>query len=93
MFIVLLFAGEFHQLVQQNYIKGMFVFNHSLQDIFQANSYHSMLLCADALGFVVTKPPICLVILEVYFEGSVQERHNSIANALELHLFCTDPSI
>ena len=26
-------------------------------------------------------------------EGLVQERHNSIANALELHLSCTNPSI
>ena len=28
-----------------------------------------------------------------YFEGLVQERHNSIANALELRLSCTNPSI
>ena len=29
----------------------------------------------------------------LYLNGSVQERHNSIANALELHLSCTNPSI
>ena len=28
-----------------------------------------------------------------YFDGLLQERRNSIANALELHLSCTDPSI
>ena len=28
-----------------------------------------------------------------HFDGSVQERRNSIANALELHLSCTNPSI
>ena len=28
-----------------------------------------------------------------YFDGLKQERRNSIANALELHLSCTDPSI
>ena len=28
-----------------------------------------------------------------YFNGLAQERHNSIANALELHLSCTNPSI
>ena len=29
----------------------------------------------------------------LYIEGSMQERCNSIANALELHLSCTNPSI
>ena len=29
----------------------------------------------------------------VYIDGLVQERRNSIANALELHLSCTNPSI
>ena len=28
-----------------------------------------------------------------YFDGLVQERHNSSALAMELHLFCTNPSI
>ena len=28
-----------------------------------------------------------------HFDGLVQERRNSIANALELRLSCTDPSI
>ena len=28
-----------------------------------------------------------------YFDGLMQERCNSIANALELHLSCTNPSI
>ena len=28
-----------------------------------------------------------------YFNGLVQERRNSIANAIELHLYCTNPSI
>ena len=30
---------------------------------------------------------------ETYIDGLVQERHNSIANALELRLSCTNPSI
>ena len=30
--------------------------------------------------------------LGTYFNGLVQERCNSIANALELHLSCTNPS-
>ena len=29
----------------------------------------------------------------LYFDGLVQERRNSIANALELHLSCTNPMI
>ena len=29
----------------------------------------------------------------VHIDGLVQERRNSIANALELRLSCTDPSI
>ena len=28
-----------------------------------------------------------------YFDGLVQERRNSIANAPELHLYCTNPLI
>ena len=28
-----------------------------------------------------------------HVDGLVQERHNSIANALELHLSCTNPSM
>ena len=28
-----------------------------------------------------------------HFDGLVQERHNSIANTLELRLSCTNPSI
>ena len=31
--------------------------------------------------------PIC----HIYIDGLVQERRNSIANALELRLSCTDP--
>ena len=30
---------------------------------------------------------------EMHIDGLVQERLNSIANSLELHLFCTNPSI
>ena len=33
------------------------------------------------------------LILLNHIDGFVQERHNSIANALELHLSCTNPSI
>ena len=36
----------------------------------------------------------CILIFEeMYVEGFVQERRNSIANALELHLSCTNPSM
>ena len=31
--------------------------------------------------------------LKFHVDGFVQERHNSIANALEIHLFCTNPSM
>ena len=31
-------------------------------------------------------------ILYLDIDALVQERHNSIANALELHFFCTNPS-
>ena len=34
-----------------------------------------------------------IIIIEEHFDGSVQERHNSIANTLELCLSCTNPSI
>ena len=30
---------------------------------------------------------------QAYIDGLVQERRNSIANALELHLSCTNPSM
>ena len=33
-----------------------------------------------------------LQVLNLQVDGLVQERHNSIANALELHLSCTNPS-
>ena len=35
----------------------------------------------------------CLDIDWVYIDGLMQERRNSIANALELRLSCTNPSI
>ena len=42
------------------------------------------------------KPSINLAyvfsVLTPYYDGLVQERHNSIANALELRLSCTNPS-
>ena len=31
--------------------------------------------------------------MEYHIDGLVQERHNPIANALELRLSCTNPSI
>ena len=31
--------------------------------------------------------------LSHHYDGSMQKRHNSIANALELHLFCIEPWI
>ena len=35
----------------------------------------------------------CEAYLWVYVDGLVQERRNSIANALELRLSCTNPSM
>ena len=32
-----------------------------------------------------------IMVLTVQVDGKVQERQNSIANALELHLSCTNP--
>ena len=37
--------------------------------------------------------PWCLVWHRIYIDGLVQERCNSIANALEFHLSCCNPSI
>ena len=34
-----------------------------------------------------------VMVCNVHVDGLVQERHNSIANALELHLSCTNPSM
>ena len=34
-----------------------------------------------------------LVQYNEYFDGLMQKRHNSIANALKLHPFCIKPSI
>ena len=42
----------------------------------------------------ITKPllaPKKAQFIDVYIDGLVQERHNSIADALELHLSCTNP--
>ena len=47
----------------------------------KAKSNQAFTTCACFMGYVV-----CI-------EGLVQERRNSIANALELHLSCTNPSI
>ena len=33
------------------------------------------------------------ITLDEYIDGLVQERHNTIANALELRLSCTNPSM
>ena len=38
-------------------------------------------------------PRACCLILKTYIDGLVQERCNSIANALELHLSCANPLI
>ena len=37
--------------------------------------------------------PMMTLLTEENIDGSVQERCNSIANALELHFSCTNPSI
>ena len=34
-----------------------------------------------------------IINFEFHIDGLVQERHNSIANALEMRLSCTNPSI
>ena len=33
------------------------------------------------------------MLIDLHFDGLVQKRRNSIADALELHLSCTNPSI
>ena len=41
-----------------------------------------------------TRDPLFVVAgARVYIDGLVQERRNSIAKALDLHLSCTNPSI
>ena len=38
-------------------------------------------------------PWATIKVMALHFHGLVQERRNSIANALELHLSCINPSI
>ena len=42
---------------------------------------------------LVKCPPVHVTKSIPYFDGLVQERRNSIANALELRLSCTNPSM
>ena len=42
---------------------------------------------------VVVYEVISFLLIQEYFDGLVQERRNSIANALELRLSCTNPLI
>ena len=42
---------------------------------------------------VVVYEVISFLLIQEYFDGLVQERRNSIANALELRLSCTNPPI
>ena len=47
-----------------------------------------IVVCKVVMSRSVSQP-----ILKIHFDGLVQERRNSIANALELHLSCTKPSL
>ena len=50
--------------------------------------------CMDPSKFMKTKDNLFLSVMSVlHINGLVQERCNSIANALELHLSCAHPSI
>ena len=57
--------------------------------IFQENLVNTV--TADALALLVTHQ--AALVLTLYIDGLVQERRNSIANALELRLSCTNPSM
>ena len=60
-----------------------------------------MVLCAGDIlvisGFLVQRAinmnSVSMSLCHLYIDGLVQERHNSIANALELRLSCINPSI
>ena len=54
--------------------------------IFIEESEFENVVCENVSHFVSAS--VCW-----YINGLVQERHNSIANALELRLSCTNPSI
>ena len=59
---------------------------HCVSDV----TMHSFL--ADACIMVNRKVKVDFA-RDIYIDGLVQERRNSIANALELRLSCTNPSI
>ena len=44
-------------------------------------------------GIPLLCDPITTSVVEAYIDGLIQERCNYIANALELNLSCTNPSI
>ena len=51
-------------------------------------------LCPCRLASQSASRSVCLLgRISEHIDGSMQERHNSIANALELHLSCINPSI
>ena len=52
-----------------------------------------MLLCFPSTTVVTGVIGWIQDIVMEHIDGLVQERRNSIANALELHLSCTNPSI
>ena len=57
-----------------------------------SDQWHEPLLCVFYL-FLALLFQVHLGHCSLYFDGLGQERHNSIANALELCIFCGNPSI
>ena len=71
----------------------LFVLGHTLFNIFSGQFISGMpKMFADVLTThgELTRVPKDVII---QLDGLVQERRNSIANALELRLYCTNPSI
>ena len=77
-----------HLCVRGNSISSLVQFVENIQDLSQ--SYMT------DYGLMMSGP--CIMSLDIdrvepNIDGLVQERRNSIANALELRLSCTNPSI
>ena len=63
---------------------------HTRSTVFLTNLIS--IITADVLAPFVIRTSAAMTLTSLLeFSGLVQERRNSIANALELHLFCTNP--
>ena len=65
-----------------------------ITDICTSSLFQSTQLCIVNDSWLLSRPTvICFITSKDNIDGLVQERHNSIANAMELHLSCTNQLI